>query len=85
MKEYLIKKNEKTSEILKRMKTVRDLEIEKGGENADLFTQVVTELTYRVADKPVFGEKRLCPKCETPIPKESYNHYCGLCGQFIDK
>ena len=85
MQDYLKKRNEKTSEILKKMKAVRDLEIEKGGENAHLFTQVVTELTYRVAAKPVFGEKRLCPKCETPIPKEPYNHYCELCGQFIDK
>lgn len=85
MQGYLKEKNEKTSEILKKMKAVRDLEIENCGENAHLFTQVVTELTYRVADKPCFGEKRLCPKCETPIPKEPYNHYCGLCGQFIDK
>ena len=85
MQEYLIKKNEKASEILKKMNAVRDLEIEKGGENAHLFTQVVTELTYRVAAKPVFGEKRLCTKCETPLPKEPYNHYCELCGQFIDK
>ena len=42
MQEYLKKSNEKTSEILKKMKAVRDLEIEKGGENAHLFTQVVT-------------------------------------------
>ena len=85
MQEYLKEKNEKTSEILKKMKAVRDLEIEKGGENAHLFTQVVSELTYRVAEKPDFGDKRICPKCETTIPKETYNHYCGLCGQFIDK
>ena len=82
---YLEEKNKKASKVLEKMKAVRDLEIENGGENAHLFTQVVTELTYRVAEKPDFGDKRLCPKCETPIPKEPYNHYCGLCGQFIDK
>ena len=83
MKEYLEKRDKKTKDILAAMKNLRDLEIEKGGPNAELFTEVVSELSYRIAAVP--DEHDLSPNCETPIPKAEYDHYCGFCGQFIRK
>ena len=85
MKDYLEKKNERNQETLAKMKELRKKEIESNGENAELFTEVICELSYRVAEKPAFGEKKLCPKCESPIPHADYDHYCGFCGQFINK
>ena len=82
---YLEIRNIKAKDLFEKMRSLRDKEIQSGGENSYLFTEVVTELSYRVAENPDFGEQKLCPKCETPIPKESYNHYCGFCGQFINK
>lgn len=83
MKKYLEKRDKKTKDILAAMKNLRDLEIEKDGPNAELFTEVVSELSYRIAAVP--DEHDLCPNCETPIPKAEYDHYCGFCGQFIRK
>lgn len=85
MKRYLEKRNNEVKELYEKMKELRDTEIDCDGDNAGLFTLVVAELSYRVAEKPDFGAKRLCPKCETPVPTASYDHYCGFCGQFIDK
>lgn len=85
MKLYLECANNKAMKIYEKMKKLRDDEIAKCGENAELFTEVIGELSYRIAEEPDFGEKRLCPKCESPIPKESYNNFCGFCGQFIKK
>ena len=83
MKKYLEKRNEKTTNILDAMKNLRDSEIENNGDNAELFTEVVSELSYRIAKDP--DDHNLCPNCETPIPKAEYDHYCGFCGQFIRK
>lgn len=83
MKEYLEKRNKEANDIMTAMKELRDSEIEKGGSNAELFTKVVSELSYRIAAVP--DEHDLCPNCETPIPKAEYDHYCGFCGQFIRK
>ena len=83
MKKYLEKRDKKTNDILDAMKNLRDSEIEKGGANAELFAEVVSELSYRVAKDP--DDNSLCPNCETPIPKAEYDHYCAFCGQFIRK
>lgn len=83
MKEYLEKRNEKTINILTAMRELRDSEIENEGPYAELFTEVVSELSYRVATLP--DNYDCCPNCETPIPKAEYDHYCGFCGQFIRK
>ena len=85
MKDYLEKRNQRAIEIKNKMRELRDSEIKSGGPNAELFTEVVSELSYRVADEPDFGSLKLCPKCETPIPEAEYDHYCGFCGQFIRK
>lgn len=85
MKKYLEERNQRIIGIMNKMMELRDSEIKKGGPNAGLFTEVVSELSYRVADDPDFGSLQLCPKCETPIPKDEYDHYCGFCGQFIRK
>ena len=85
MKDYLEKRNQNVTRLYEKMKELRDIEIENNGENAELFTNVVCELSYRVAVEPDFGEKKLCPKCESPIPDADYDHYCGFCGQFIEK
>ena len=83
MKEYLEKRNEKTTNILTAMRELRDSEIENEGPYAELFTEVVSELSYRIAKEP--DDHNLCPNCETPIPKAEYDHYCAFCGQFIRK
>lgn len=83
MKEYLEKRNEKTTNILTAMRELRDSEIENEGPYAELFTEVVSELSYRIAKDP--DDHKLCPNCETPIPKAEYDHYCAFCGQFIRK
>ena len=85
MKEYLEKRNQKAIELREEMVKLRDQEIESGGPNAALFTLVVSELSYRVAEDPDQVSLELCPKCENPIPKAEYDHYCGFCGQFIRK
>ena len=89
MKDYLEERDERTTKLYEQMKRLRDSEIENGGENAELFTNVVTELSYRVASKTIESdsgkEKNLCPKCETPAPTTEYDCYCGFCGQFIKK
>lgn len=82
MKKYLEKRDKKTNDILDAMKNLRDSEIEKGGPNAELFTEVVSELSYRVAKDP--DDHNLCPNCETPIPKAEYDHYCGFCGRLSE-
>lgn len=83
MKDYLEKRNREATDILTAMRKLRDSEIESEGLHAELFTKVVSELSYRIAKVP--DEHGLCPKCETPIPKPEYDHYCGFCGQFIRK
>ena len=98
MKKYLEKRDKKTNDILAAMKNLRDSEIENNGANAELFAEVVSELSYRgdtsgktecvllkadIAKDP--DDHNLCPNCETPIPKAEYDHYCGFCGQFIRK
>lgn len=83
MKEYLEKRNKEANDVMTAMKELRDSEIEKGGPNAELFTKVVSELSYRIAKDP--DDHNLCPNCETPIPKAEYDHYCAFCGQFIRK
>lgn len=83
MKEYLERRNSKAIYVLSAMKDLRDREILYGGPNAKLFTNVVSELSYRVAALP--EEHDLCPMCENPIPKAEYDHYCGFCGQFLRK
>ena len=85
MKEYLEKRNQTVIKITNKMRELRDLEIKNGGPNADLFTRVVSELSYRIAKDPDQGSLELCPVCENPIPKAEYDHYCGFCGQFIKK
>ena len=83
MKKYLEKRDKKTNDILAAMKNLRDSEIENNGANAELFAEVVSELSYRDAKDP--DDNGLCPSCETPIPKAEYDHYCAFCGQFIRK
>lgn len=83
MKDYLEKRNREATDILTAMRKLRDSEIESEGPHAELFTKVVSELSYRIAMVP--DEHGLCPNCETPIPKSEYDHYCGFCGQFIRK
>lgn len=83
MKDYLEKRNREVTDILTSMRKLRDSEIESKGPYAELFTKVVSELSYRIATIP--DEHDLCPNCETPIPKAEYDHYCGFCGQFIRK
>lgn len=83
MKEYLERRNSKAINVLTAMRELRDREIENGGSHAELFTEVVSELSYRVAALP--EEHDLCPTCENPIPKAEYDHYCGFCGQFLRK
>lgn len=85
MKKYLEERNQSVINIVNRMRELRDLEIKNGGPNSDLFTEVVSELKYRVADDPDQGSLKLCPTCEAPIPTAEYDHYCGSCGQFIRK
>ena len=84
MKEYLEKRNQKAIELREEMVKLRDQEIESGGPNAALFTLVVSELSYRVAHYPD-EDGNLCPICGSPIPEADYDHYCGFCGQFINK
>ena len=83
MKKYLEKRDKEVNDILSAMKELRDSEIENNGANAELFTKVVSELSYRIAKDPY--DNNLCPNCETPIPKAEYDHYCAFCGQFIRK
>lgn len=83
MKKYLEKRDKKTKDILAAMKKLRDSEIENEGPYAELFNEVVCELSYRIAKDP--DDHSLCPNCETPIPKAEYDHYCAFCGQFIRK
>ena len=83
MKKYLEKRDKKTKDILAAMKKLRDSEIENNGANAELFTEVVCELSYRIAKDP--DDNNLCPICQCPIPKAEYDHYCAFCGQFIRK
>lgn len=83
MKEYLEKTDKKVNDILSAMKELRDSEIENNGANAELFTKVVCELSYRIAKDP--DDNNLCPICQCPIPKAEYDHYCGFCGQLIRK
>ena len=83
MKKYLEKRDKEVNDILSAMKELRDSEIENNGANAELFTKVVCELSYRLAKDS--DDNSLCPNCETPIPKAEYDHYCGFCGQFIRK
>ena len=85
MKDYLEKRNEEAINVMTAMRELRDSEIENGGPHAELFTKVVSELSYRIAEDPDQGSLELCPKCENPIPKAEYDHYCGFCGQFIRK
>lgn len=82
MKNYLEKRNNESLKLYKKMKELRDSEIEKKGENTELFTNVVMELSYRIAENP---DGDFCPKCDCPIPKADYDNYCGFCGQFIRK
>lgn len=83
MKKYLEKRDKEVNDILSAMKELRDSEIENNGANAELFTKVVSELSYRLAKDP--DDNSLCPNCETPIPKAEYDHYYAFCGQFIRK
>ena len=86
MKSYLEKKNNENMKLYEQMRALRDSEIEKKGENVELFTNVVCELSYRIAQEPDRDMSgKLCPKCECPIPKADYDNYCGFCGQFIRK
>ena len=83
LKMYLEKRNKEANDVMTAMKELRDSEIENNGANAELFAEVVSELSYRVAKDP--DDNNLCPNCETPIPKAEYDHYCAFCGQFIRK
>ena len=83
LKMYLEKRNKEANDVMTAMKELRDSEIENNGTNAELFTEVVSELSYRVAKDP--DDNNLCPICQCPIPKAEYDHYCGFCGQFIRK
>ena len=85
MKGYLEERNKKVISMVNKMRILRDLERKNNGSNTDLFTDVVSELEYRTAKDPDFGSLRLCPSCESPISEESYDNYCGFCGQFIRK
>lgn len=83
LKMYLEKRNKEANDVMTAMKELRDSEIENNGANAELFAEVVSELSYRVAKDP--DDNSLCPNCGTPIPKAEYDHYCAFCGQFIRK
>lgn len=83
MKDYLEKRNNEIINIVTAMTELRDREIENEGPYAELFTKVISELSYRIAALPT--DLGLCPKCETPIPEAEYDHYCGFCRQFIRK
>ena len=82
MKKYLEKRDKEVNDIFSAMKELRDSEIENNGANAELFTEVVCELSYRVAKDP--DEHSLCPNCETPIPKAEYDHYCDFVGSLLE-
>ena len=83
LKMYLEKRNKEANDVMTAMKELRDSEIENNGANAELFAEVVNELSYRVAKDP--DDNNLCPTCETQIPNAEYDHYCTFCGQFIRK
>lgn len=83
MKDYLERRNKEINKIISMMKDIRDREVNDNGQYAELFSLVVSELSYRAAKVP--DEHNLCPKCETQISKAEYDNYCGFCGQFINK
>lgn len=85
MKGYLEERNQKVIDMINKMRVLRDQERKNNGPNVDLFAEVISELEYRTAKGPDFGSLRLCPSCESPISKKSYNNYCEFCGQLIRK
>lgn len=86
MIEYCEKRNTYAEQLKAKMTELRDKGNDGSINENGLFTNVICELDYRVAKQPIVESTALlCPKCELPIPEKVYDHYCGFCGQFINK
>ena len=87
MVEYCEVRNVYAKQLKDKMTELRDKGNDGSINEQGLFTNVICELDYRVAKQPIISNTGvlLCPKCELPIPETVYDHYCGFCGQFIQK
>lgn len=88
MVEYCEKRNTYAEQLKDKMIELRDNGNDGSINERGLFTNVICELDYRVAKSPIVEDNTgslLCPRCELPIPEKDYDHYCGFCGQFINK